>query len=872
MITQEQLSLCLTLRNSKGKERNIKRPIKTLKDLVPAVIFSLNQLKEGLKRKSNKAANSALLRVGERLPQPRDLKDCALILLIALQIVACAPSANSQLTEPTPIIEPTDSDPIEAPSHIISPTPGLTGIPKPVEIQRETPTPHLTTGAVDTRLPKIQSGETLNIGGANWQIMRFSGRDLANQLGGGFVDWTIVTDGQGFVYNLSYFDHQGRYSLILPHAPSDYQIDSERNLALTPDGKTVFFLDIALPGGWDEEKGIAGPSSIPLYSFLTISPQGESRVITIFPNDSIIKGNPDIIATSTGDLALIGLPKTLTLSEGQIVEMVDDGKYILLNPDGSYYQIITRWDEVKEKGQEENLFKPKGVMTIEFENQSVEVPYPPSLIVDQQKIVEYGILDNSVVVGYQMSKDEKTGQSKKLVAAYCSIIFDERKGVKAEWIPTIPLENFAVPDPRISNPDLFDFKNPKAPISQFVNAMKMAGIEVAQEEVTQSITYQQFKNKDGNPFIVATFNLDPNPSKKGETLEGRIPLLIWTKEEGWRSFEIRDGEKFGGPLWGTSVDGSERWQDPGYQKATKRFNIIKALGFSPESLERWKMGDNWVKLAKKEPPSILYTGALFSHYDIPLELKVRDKPTKEEVILSMRNRTKRILNDIKASGQPGIVDVVAEAMWWFNGPGWERSIYYDTFGRDLIAEAFIIAYEEANKMGLTVGKDVHLLYTDYGIEILGPKSNFVYEELKRTKKLIAQRLGIPPDQVPLEIGIEFHIITNRENPANIGGVYAGDLSEEGIKKNIDRFSEIGPVHIVELQVNYSNNPEEVRRILIFVIDVLLRTGEIRSITLYETLRYQNLWYAINNGMFNSDFIPTDLYYSFLGMVLKYRSN
>lgn len=871
MITQEQLSLYLKLRNSKGKERNIESPPKTLKDLVPAVIFSLRRLKEGLKRRSNKIANPALLVVDQWFPKPRDLKDCALILLIALQIAACAPSANSQLAESTPVIEPTGLDPTESPSYIISPTSELTGIPKPIETQRETPTPHMTTGAVDTRLPKLQSGETLNIGGVNWQMMRFSGQDLANQLGGGFVDWKIVTDGEGFIYNLSYLDPQGRYSLILPHAPPGYQIDSERNLALTPDGEKVFFLDIALPGGWDEEKKIAGPSSIPLYSFLAISPEGETRVVTIFPNDSIIKGNPNIIVTSTGDLALIGLPKTLTLSEGQRVEMVDNGGYILLNHDGSYYWIITRWDEVKKKGEEENLFKPKGVITIEINNQLVDVPYPPSLLTDRIKIDEYGKLGNDTVVGYQVLTDEQTGQVKKLVVAYWLVSFDKDKGIQTEWIPAIPLENLAVPDPRISNPELFDLKNPKAPISQFVNAMKMAGIKVVQEEVAQSITYQQFKNKNGNPFIVATFNLDPNASKKGETLERPIPLLIWTKEEGWRSFELRDGEKFGGPLWGTSVDGSERWQDPRYQTAAKRFNIIKALGFSPESLERWKMGDNWVKLAKNEPPSILYTGALFSHYDVPLELKVRDKPTKEEVILSMKNRTKRILNYIKASGQPGIVDVVAEAMWWFNGPGWERSIYYDTFGRDLIAEAFIIAYEEANKMGLIVGKDVHLLYTDYGIEIPNPKSDFVYEELKRTKILIAQRLGIPPDQVPLEIGIEFHIITNMENPANIGGVYAGDLSEEGIRKNIDRFGEIGPVHIVELQVNYSNNPEEIMRILIFVMDVLLRTNEIRSITLYETLRQDDFWHAINNGMFNSDFSPSYLYYSLLGMVLKERN-
>ncbi len=101
-------------------------------------------------------------------------------------------------------------------------------------------------------------------------------------------------------------------------------------------------------------------------------------------------------------------------------------------------------------------------------------------------------------------------------------------------IPT--LEAFpGVPDPRISNPELFDLKKKEAPIPQFVNAMQMAGIEVTAEQVSQAINFQELKDKDGNPFYVATYNLDPDPTQTDETLEGPIPLMI-TKENkngGW---------------------------------------------------------------------------------------------------------------------------------------------------------------------------------------------------------------------------------------------------------------------------------------------------------------------------------------------------
>jgi hypothetical protein len=45
-----------------------------------------------------------------------------------------------------------------------------------------------------------------------------------------------------------------------------------------------------------------------------------------------------------------------------------------------------------------------------------------------------------------------------------------------------------VPDPRVTNPELFDLRKPDAPMPQFVNAMRMAGIEIMAEQVAQEIT------------------------------------------------------------------------------------------------------------------------------------------------------------------------------------------------------------------------------------------------------------------------------------------------------------------------------------------------------------------------------------------------
>ena len=57
-------------------------------------------------------------------------------------------------------------------------------------------------------------------------------------------------------------------------------------------------------------------------------------------------------------------------------------------------------------------------------------------------------------------------------------------------IPTLPPQQAGgpsgIPDPRATAPELFDLRNPAAPIPQFVHAMKMGGIEVNPQTVVDN--------------------------------------------------------------------------------------------------------------------------------------------------------------------------------------------------------------------------------------------------------------------------------------------------------------------------------------------------------------------------------------------------
>jgi GH35 family endo-1,4-beta-xylanase len=102
-------------------------------------------------------------------------------------------------------------------------------------------------------------------------------------------------------------------------------------------------------------------------------------------------------------------------------------------------------------------------------------------------------------------------------------------------IPTIQVGSLSIPDPRVTNPELFNLTKPDAPIPQFVNAMKNGGIDVSAEQIAQGITYVSTKadgapliDKDCNPFVVAVYNLDPSLfPEQYRDLSGRLPLFYY---------------------------------------------------------------------------------------------------------------------------------------------------------------------------------------------------------------------------------------------------------------------------------------------------------------------------------------------------------
>ncbi|MGB9845823.1 MAG: endo-1,4-beta-xylanase [Methanothermobacter tenebrarum] len=239
-----------------------------------------------------------------------------------------------------------------------------------------------------------------------------------------------------------------------------------------------------------------------------------------------------------------------------------------------------------------------------------------------------------------------------------------------------------MPDPRVTNPELFDLTNPNAPIPQFVNTLRNAGIEVAGEQVVEGITYQVLKDKDGNHFVVGVYNLDPNlfPAKYRD-LAGSFAFFYYDGR-GWSKDDIN--KKLSGianfplgVLLMPDVPDAIGITKNNFSVGVATYNILKItrdnVNTSSENYN-FNWPDSQVRLAKQLGMRVRFH-ALVSRDRMPKGL---ENLTKEEFISFLERYFRGVFSHFEEKF-PGVVyeyDILGEARP--NEPG--RDLYAAKFG------------------------------------------------------------------------------------------------------------------------------------------------------------------------------------------------
>ncbi len=380
-------------------------------------------------------------------------------------------------------------------------------------------------------------------------------------------------------------------------------------------------------------------------------------------------------------------------------------------------------------------------------------------------------------------------------------------------IPTLLPEQVGglsgVPDPRVTNPELFDLTRRDGPIPQFVNAMKKAGIEVSPDKVLNDLQFISTKadgapllDKDGKPFIVAAYNLDPNPNQTGETLEGPIPLLIATQNEneewGWRralfsdAIKIYRASNINNVRTVIAVTSDEFF----YWKNNNKFISENFTAFtipydySGDTKQRYDRDVNFRIIALKDLKTnnpVLIIGLT----DLE-DLKPEDFSSLEDVMTEVRKRISHGYSLFKQINNGDNIYVVLNEIH----QGTPIYSFWEKFGDQFIIETFRIAQEVIKKNS----PNAQLIYN----ETYNYAQEFTfYPDTLRIVKLLRKQELIDG------VGMQMHMYLNDNET---------DPRLEEMKEIMQSFGI--PVYITEFdisQIHLGNNPNYTQAVIAYKV-------------------------------------------------------
>jgi endo-1,4-beta-xylanase len=217
-----------------------------------------------------------------------------------------------------------------------------------------------------------------------------------------------------------------------------------------------------------------------------------------------------------------------------------------------------------------------------------------------------------------------------------------------------------------------------------------------------------------------------------------------------------------------------------YTEVAKReFNIL-----TPENQMKWdslhpepdrynfSYAERHVEFAL-ENNMLVHGHTLVWHNQLPFWLN--RQWTKEELLKVLEDHIKTVVGHFK--GRVKIWDVVNEAV--SDMGSYRETIWYKTIGPEYIEKAFVWARQ--------ADPEAILIYNDYNIETINPKSNFTYQLIKELKEK-----GVPIDG----IGFQMHIDIN-------------GINYDSFRNNLKRFADLGlKLYITEMDVRIPKDATE----------------------------------------------------------------
>ena len=380
-------------------------------------------------------------------------------------------------------------------------------------------------------------------------------------------------------------------------------------------------------------------------------------------------------------------------------------------------------------------------------------------------------------------------------------------------IPTIQVGDLSVPDPRVTNPELFDLHNPDAPIPQFVSAMNEIGVDVNPEDVVNGLAanYETRQGPDGKTYVLTTYTAE---GKNG----AHYSMGLIAEQDGrgkwrWKELTPRILDEY-------NTDTDFGIVITGYDYNYQFFEEIGSVIFDQSLTRTWiekngRRSINFIVNLVTRNRQILYEHPGFWHLDIDSQL--RSLQSREEVLEYMRNLANDYMTTAKEThsrtGRPVLINFANEP-WWADPPnnpinvGWLESPYYRYLGKDYLVEGYLAFYNAGIEKGLRPGEDFRLILSVDGIFFPNPKLDLAINTINTMKRKISERLGIPVEDVQIDLALQW-----RFDPTVTGGKMSNEgryrmPTENELITALRKIRKAGiPFHITEFEIANLTNDE-----------------------------------------------------------------
>jgi hypothetical protein len=290
--------------------------------------------------------------------------------------------------------------------------------------------------------------------------------------------------------------------------------------------------------------------------------------------------------------------------------------------------------------------------------------------------------------------------------------------------------------------NLSDVKDLQFWVEQYVNAY---GGKVTVNGVVMD-TDQLFDTIRKNAELFTDIK-EVNGVKYSFFMVENIPLAVKIESGKWEKATSRNlPELLFGAKIAFQADLAELFRLPEYKNSyLDILNIYSGaifdnVAYTPYNLEKYGLDTAQIMIDEANNNNstiMIYSG--FWHMDYPPQLK---SASNEEVTKYMQDYATTIIKAAKKTQQPSIISIYNEPLAYYAGQdsGLNESPFQRVYGKDVLAEAYLMFYKVAKKEGMVVGKDIFFVINENGIYMNNKKTDLFAEEIGRTRELIAQKL------------------------------------------------------------------------------------------------------------------------------------